>query len=75
MKPITTLSLSNDAIRAAVIANPYTERPQILQYRTIGLPTGAVVDGGTHQRAPRPCDGSSGGPGGGPRSPADDTWR
>ena len=27
MKPITTLSLPNDAIRAAVIANPYTERP------------------------------------------------
>lgn len=45
MKPITALSLSNDAIRAAVIANPYTERPQILQYRTVGLPTGAVVDG------------------------------
>mgnify|MGYP006991880298 CR=1 FL=1 len=45
MKKMVALGLSNDAIRAAVVGNPYTKRPIIRQCRTIPLPAGAVVDG------------------------------
>lgn len=45
MKPIVALAVSNDAIRAAVIANPYTKRPTVRRIVTEQLPVGAVTDG------------------------------
>lgn len=45
MRAITALSIGNDAIRAAVIDDPYTDSPTIKHFQAIPLPTGAVVDG------------------------------
>ena len=45
MKPITTLALANDAIRAAVIEDPYTAQPTVRDFKVLPLPTGAVADG------------------------------
>ncbi len=45
MKPIVALALNNDAIRAAVIANPYTNSPTLRKIITVHLPVGAVADG------------------------------
>ena len=44
MRSITALSIANDAIRAAVIADPYSDLPTI-KHLAIPLPNGAVVDG------------------------------
>ena len=45
MRSITALSIANDAIRAAVIADPYSDLPTIKHFQAIPLPNGAVVDG------------------------------
>ena len=45
MRSITALSITNDAIRAAVIADPYSDLPTIKHFQAIPLPNGAVVDG------------------------------
>ena len=44
MRSITALSIANDAIRAAVIADPYSDLPTIKHFQAIPLPNGAVVD-------------------------------
>ena len=45
MRAITALSIASDAIRAAVIADPYTDSPTIKHFQALPLPVGAVVDG------------------------------
>ena len=45
MRAITALSIASDAIRAAVIADPYTDSPTIKHFQALPLPSGAVVDG------------------------------
>ena len=45
MRAITALSIGNDAIRAAVIADPYSQAPSIRHFQVLPLPSGAVVDG------------------------------
>ncbi|MBW3095517.1 type IV pilus assembly protein PilM [Bifidobacterium sp. 64T4] len=45
MRAISILALSNDAIRAAVIADPYSARPSIKHFQVLPLPNGTVVDG------------------------------
>ena len=45
MRAISILALSNDAIRAAVIADPYSTHPTIKHFRVFPLPNGTVVDG------------------------------
>lgn len=45
MSQITTLMLSNDAVRAAVIENPYSSKPKVQHFHMVPLPAGAVVDG------------------------------
>ena len=44
MRAITALSIASDAIRAAVIADPYTDSPTIKHFQALPLPVGAVVD-------------------------------
>ena len=45
MRAISILALSNDAIRAAVIADPYSAHPTIKHFQVFPLPNGTVVDG------------------------------
>ena len=45
MRAISILALSNDAIRAAVIADPYSAHPTIKHFQVFALPNGTVVDG------------------------------
>ena len=45
MRAITALSIASDAIRAAVIADPYTDSPTIKHFQALPLRVGAVVDG------------------------------
>lgn len=45
MRAITALSIGNDAIRAAVIADPCSQAPSIRHFQVLPLPSGAVVDG------------------------------
>ena len=41
MRAITALSIASDAIRAAVIADPYTDSPTIKHFQALPLPVGA----------------------------------
>ena len=45
MKSIGALTISNDSICAATIAEPFTSKPVIKKYKMLPLPHGAVVDG------------------------------
>lgn len=45
MRAITALSIGNDVIRAAVIADPCSQAPSIRHFQVLPLPSGAVVDG------------------------------
>lgn len=38
MRAITALSIASDAIRAAVIADPYTDSPTIKHFQALPLP-------------------------------------
>lgn len=45
MPQLTALMLTNDAVRAAVISDPYTSKPRLQHYHIVPLPQGAVADG------------------------------
>ncbi|MDD6373779.1 MAG: type IV pilus assembly protein PilM [Bifidobacteriaceae bacterium] len=45
MSQLTALMLSNDAVRAAIIGDPYSSKPKVLHFHMVPLPQGAVVDG------------------------------
>lgn len=45
MSQITALMLSNDAVRAAVIDNPYSAKPRVQHFHMVPLPPGCVQDG------------------------------
>lgn len=51
MKSIGALTISNDSICAAIIAEPFTSKPVIKKYKMLPLPHGAVVDGEATNRS------------------------